>query len=283
MSLAVSVPGSSANLGPGFDVLGMAVGLHVRMGVGDGGEGLSTNHPAHEAFSSAGGVGDVWFESHLPSGRGLGFSGAAIVAGTILGLAVRDNVSADDLNRFIEMNRGEILARSTAIEGHADNVAASLHGGVVAVSDGRVVSVPVGMDARLLFWIPRSTTSTAKSRSRLDAMVDRHDAVFNIGRTVLLIEGLRTGDAELIALGTQDRLHQDVRLEAVPRSRDVRDVLVAQGAIASWLSGSGPTVAALCASDHVERIRSRSMELIGGDDGRMVEVAIDEIGARQAT
>lgn len=284
MSLVVSVPGSSANLGPGFDVLGMAVGLHVRMGVGGHGTPLDENHPARIAYGAAGGTNRPWFDGHLPSGRGLGFSGAAIVAGTIIGLAERNGVDPAELDTFVEANRSDILERATAIEGHPDNVAASLFGGVVAVAENQVIRIPVGLDARLLVWIPTSTTSTAKSRSRLSPTVAREDAVFNLGRVMLLADGLRRGDARLISLGTQDRLHQDARLQDAPLSREIRRVLVSEGAIASWLSGSGPTVAALCATTDVEGVRSRTMARFDAEqDGRLIEVAIDTRGACQAT
>jgi len=279
----VIVPGSSANLGPGFDVLAMALGVHVRMGFGRDEHELSDRHPARVAFSAAGGRGEVWFESSIPSGRGLGFSGAAIVAGTIIGLMSREGVAPTDGNGFIEERRDEILDRAATIEGHPDNVAASLFGGVVAVADRTVVNIPVGFDARLVVWVPASSTSTSKSRGTLGDVVARSDAVFNMGRVLMLAEGLRLGDRRLLALGVQDRLHQETRFEAAPRSRAVRDAFVRNGAVVSWLSGSGPSVAALTTVEESAELVRRMRSMVEENDGRMLDLGIDVGGARQAT
>ncbi|MEY3567478.1 MAG: homoserine kinase [Actinomycetota bacterium] len=277
------VPGSSANLGPGFDVLAMALGAHVRMGFGRDEHELSDRHPARVAFSAAGGRGEVWFESSIPSGRGLGFSGAAIVAGTIIGLMSREGVAPTDGNGFIEERRDEILDRAATIEGHPDNVAASLFGGVVAVADRTVVNIPVGFDARLVVWVPASSTSTSKSRGTLGDVVTRSDAVFNMGRVLMLAEGLRLGDRRLLALGVQDRLHQETRFEAAPRSRAVRDAFVRNGAVVSWLSGSGPSVAALTTVEESAELVRRMRPMVEENDGRVLDLSIDVGGARQAT
>jgi homoserine kinase len=270
-------------LGPGFDVLAMALGVHVRMGFGRDEHELSDRHPARVAFSAAGGRGEVWFESSIPSGRGLGFSGAAIVAGTIIGLMSREGVAPTDGNGFIEERRDEILDRAATIEGHPDNVAASLFGGVVAVADRTVVNIPVGFDARLVVWVPASSTSTSKSRGTLGDVVARSDAVFNMGRVLMLAEGLRLGDRRLLALGVQDRLHQETRFEAAPRSRAVRDAFVRNGAVVSWLSGSGPSVAALTTVEESAELVRRMRSMVEENDGRMLDLGIDVGGARQAT
>lgn len=261
----------------------MALGVHVRMGFGRDEHELSDRHPARVAFSAAGGRGEVWFESSIPSGRGLGFSGAAIVAGTIIGLMSREGVAPTDGNGFIEERRDEILDRAATIEGHPDNVAASLFGGVVAVADRTVVNIPVGFDARLVVWVPASSTSTSKSRGTLGDVVTRSDAVFNMGRVLMLAEGLRLGDRRLLALGVQDRLHQETRFESAPRSRAVRDAFVRNGAVVSWLSGSGPSVAALTTVEESAELVRRMRSMVEENDGRMLDLGIDVGGARQAT
>ncbi|MFM8563776.1 MAG: homoserine kinase [Acidimicrobiia bacterium] len=283
MSLSVVVPGSSANLGPGFDVLGLAVDRTVRMGLGERGEPLTPRHPGAAAFDEVGGVGPVWLESDIASGRGLGFSGASIVAGVVLGLAQRDGIPPPDLDRFISTDSARILDIATRIEGHPDNVGASLHGGVVAVSAGRVVSLSVGFDAALVAWIPRDTTSTARSRAVLPAEFGRDDVVFNLGRLALLIDGLRTGDPESLRLGVEDRLHQDRRLEAVPASRHALEVLTSLATKAVWLSGSGPTVMALCDEASAFAVCEAASGLLDPDAGRLEVMRIDRRGARQAT
>ena len=146
--MIVRVPGSSANLGPGFDALGMALGLEVEMGVGegllastppDGARALGDGHPGLIAFREAGGVGSLWERSSLPMGRGLGFSGAVRVGGALLAEAQRAD---GDIDRVAD-RRNEVMALVARLEGHPDNVAASLYGGVVATAAERVVQIPL--------------------------------------------------------------------------------------------------------------------------------------------
>lgn len=139
----VRVPGSSANLGPGFDGLGMALGLYADVGVvgvddvPERGKVADEHHPATIAFRSAGGNGDVWVRSEIPMGRGLGFSGAVRVGGAVLG--VLQSRHAASLDVAMTQTVIDVTAR---LEGHADNVAASLLGGVVGTNGRRAVKVP---------------------------------------------------------------------------------------------------------------------------------------------
>ncbi len=139
----------------------------------------------------------------------------------------------------------ETLARAAVLEGHEDNVAASLYGGVVAVAGGRAVKVPLGFEPAIVVWVPTAKTSTDESRGRLPSSVTLADASFNIGRTALLVAALAAGDRNALRSATADRLHQDVRLASAPESRRAMAVAVEAGAWCSWLSGSGPTVAAM--------------------------------------
>jgi len=123
----IRVPASSANLGPGFDALGMALSLHLELGFwveGDGHPIAVEGHPAVVAFRAAGGTGPLWVRSPIPMGRGLGFSGAARVAGLVAAHVQRCGPRLD----LGDVGPG-LLALATELEGHADNVAASLHGG----------------------------------------------------------------------------------------------------------------------------------------------------------
>jgi homoserine kinase len=244
--MIVRVPASSANLGPGFDTLGMALSLYLEASITPGslaGEPADAGHPTARAFESAGGRGPIWVRSPIPMGRGLGFSGSARVAGVIAACQQRDGRyerSAHD---------AEVLERSSALEGHADNVAASLFGGVVATADGHTVQLPLGFDPTVVCWVPEATkTSTDESRSKLGSPVAFFDAVFNIGRTALLVAALAAGNTSVLRAATQDRLHQDVRFAAVPRSRVALQHALDAGAWCGWLSGSGPTVATLCSA-----------------------------------
>jgi homoserine kinase len=123
-------------------------------------------------------------------------------------------------------------------------------------------------------WIPSFTTSTEASRGKLPATVDRGDAVFNVGRTALLVAALAAGDVAALRTATEDRLHQDVRLRhAEPSRRAMVDALAA-GAWCSWLSGSGPTVAMFCAHDRAEAVAAGLP-----DDGHTKILRIDHAGA----
>ena len=108
-----------------------------------------------------------------------------------------------------------MLALASELEGHADNVAASLFGGIVATADGRAVRVPLAFDPAIVVWIPSFTTSTDESRTKLGSDVRLDDAVFNIGRVALLVAALAAGDTDALRSATQDRLHQDRRLASV--------------------------------------------------------------------
>lgn len=275
----VVVPASSANLGSGFDVLGMALTLTAEIGLVDGDvpEGAEIargQHPAATAFAKAGGTGHVWVRTSIPSGRGLGFSGAVRVGAIAVALQQRSDgdVLVDQHSAIFDLARAE--------EGHGDNVGASLFGGVVVVADATCVNVPLAVDPDgepvVVVWIPPYKTSTAASRATLPNMVSRSDAVFNMARVGLWVHALATGDLSLLAEATADRLHQDARLAAVPRSREALETMRAAGAHGAWLSGSGPTVACLCAADDAERLSDSLPE------GRRAILRIDRRGARWA-
>ena len=247
MSFVVRVPASTANLGSGFDALGMALTIYAEFGVvGPGGDvpanarTVDLHHPAVVAFRRGGGIGDLWVQSPIPSGRGLGFSGAMRVGGLL--------AAAAQQHQWVEA-APDILALATELEGHADNAAASLLGGVVVAAGGRAVRVPMVLQPAVVVWIPAASTSTDTSRGMLPTTVAFEDAVFNVGRVALLVAAFAAGDVDVLRLATDDRLHQDMRFGSAPHSRAALDAALAAGAWAGWLSGSGPTVAALCHPD----------------------------------
>ncbi len=244
--MIVRVPASTANLGPGFDTLGMALTLWAEIGIVDGpvparARVIDERHPADVAFRRGDGEGDLWVRSSIPVGRGLGFSGAMRVGGLIAAVAQR--VQEPD---GIAAARAAVLEGAVALEGHADNVAASLYGGVVATAAGRVVPVPLALDPVIVAWIPPHATSTHKSRGALGGNVSFSDAVFNVGRTALLVAALAAGDVEALGVATADRLHQDARFASFPPSHAALADGLAAGAWCGWLSGSGPSIALLC-------------------------------------
>ena len=271
----VRTPASSANLGAGFDVLGMALDLYADCGLGQApadAQQLDEHHPGRIAFAALGGSGPMWMRCDIPMARGLGFSGAARVSAAALAavqVGGRDGL-AD--------RSDEILAITTDLEGHGDNVAASLHGGVTAFVQGEYVSVPVGPTmaaANFVAWVPDVTTSTDKSRQALGPTVDRTDAVHNIGRTVQFVMAFVRDDPSLLASGATDRLHQSVRLPGVPGAQQALDAGIEAGAWAGWLSGSGPTVGFMCASEVAESVAAALP-----DGGHTKLLAIDTVGCR---
>lgn len=272
----VRVPASSANLGPGFDTLGMAVTLHAELGTLDAdgppaeAVAVDEHHPAAVAFRRGGGSGGVWLRCPIPMGRGLGFSGAVRVAGLVAAHAQRHGGDPVVLDAAMP----SLLAMASELEGHADNVAASLYGGVVATAGGRAVRVPMSFDPAIVVWVPTTTTSTDESRRRLPQSVALTDVVFNVGRTALLVAALAAGDIAALREATTDRLHQEVRLSASPGSRVALEAALTAGAWAAWLSGSGPTVAAMCAIDEAEGIAAALPA-----DGHTKLLRIDHAGA----
>lgn len=270
----VRVPASSANLGPGFDALGVALDLYAEVGVVDESSDAAAlakrvdeHHPASIAFAAAGGVGALWVRSPIPIGRGLGFSGAMRVGGAAVAVVEQGGRAA------LSERHAELLAISADLEGHADNVAASLYGGVVATDGARAVRVETPLRPDVVVWIPEETTSTTASRISLPTSVPFDDAVFNIGRSALLVAALAAGDVAALSAATQDRLHQERRFASAVTSRAALDAGTAAGAWCGWLSGSGPTVAFFVAGGEGASIAAA---LPTGGHARIV--AIDQQG-----
>jgi homoserine kinase len=256
-SVRVRVPATSANLGPGFDTLGLALGLYdeLDLELTDGGLEVAPygDVPVDErnlvvrslrtAFAATGtqpaGL-RLTYTSRIPHARGLGSSSAAICAGVVAALALR-GVPADD---------PLALELAAEIEGHPDNVAPCLLGGLtIAYYDGaaaRAVRLDPAVELTPVLFVPSVRTSTEASRAALPEVVPHRDAAFSAGRASLLVAALTSRPDQLLA-GTEDRLHQAFRLAAVPSTLRVLRVLRASG-IAAVLSGSGPSLLALCRS-----------------------------------
>ncbi|WP_051062471.1 homoserine kinase [Ilumatobacter nonamiensis] len=250
--VAVRVPASSANLGAGFDVLAMAVGLYADLGTGrapDGAQQLDEDRSGRAAFERLGGTGSIWMRCAIPMARGLGFSGAIRVGAAALAVAQAGGTFEDRAD--------DILAVAAELEGHGDNAAASLLGGVVAYVEGRAVPFVMGPTlaaASFVAWIPDVTTSTNRSRRALGPEIARADAVHNIGRATQLALAFAHDDPALLVGATDDRLHQDVRLPLVPGAADAIRAGVDAGAWCAWLSGSGPTVGMLADSSVADAV-----------------------------
>jgi len=235
----VSAPGSSANLGPGFDVLGLAVACHVRAAdvpLGPDDAPCGPQHIARIAYEMAGGTEPIFFDFELPPSRGLGFSAAARAAGAVLAF----------LQRGVDINEAQSLGFRivTELEGHGDNAAPAVFGGIHVIAGEHQHRLEATLPGKLMLWVPElDTTPTDESRAAMPTMVPRADAVFNLGRLGLLVAALYEQNTELLGLATQDRLHQPERLAAAPETKQAVESALEAGAHAAWLSGSGPTVA----------------------------------------
>jgi homoserine kinase len=245
----VRVPASSANLGPGYDVMAAAVAMHLELEVeeGDGfsfdpgGLDVPRNRDnlvvrAFESLHSADGIG-FRLRAGIPLARGLGSSAAAIVAGLY---------AADHLFE-LALSREELLARATEIEGHPDNAAAAIYGGFVVCGravDGTPVASrfdpPDGLET--IAVIPAEEVSTRLAREAIPAEVPLEDAVANVSAASRLVLGLRSADLDLVARGLEDRIHQPRRRELYPRSMELVDDARELGALGATISGAGPTV-----------------------------------------
>jgi homoserine kinase len=251
----VRVPASSANLGPGFDVLAAALSMHLELEVSEAGEfaviagglevpGDRTNLcvRAFEELHSADGL-RFEIRSDIPLARGLGSSAAAILAGLL---------AADHMYE-LALDRDEIYARAVELEGHPDNVAAALHGGVALCprpqTGGTLLSAvrlepPQGVEPLLV--IPFEPVATAEARSALPDDVSHSAAVANVAAVAQLVLGIERSDLALIERGLADRLHQPPRQSLYPRSLELVDGIGEFGAIGASISGAGPTVLVWC-------------------------------------
>ncbi|HSO97359.1 MAG TPA: homoserine kinase, partial [Solirubrobacteraceae bacterium] len=240
----VRVPASSANLGPGFDVLAAAVALHLEVEVVETGRfAVHTDLPVavdrsnhvvrgFEALHSAEGI-EFRISSKIPLSGGLGSSAAAVVAGLL---------AADHMYEL----DADLIGLASGLEGHPDNVAAALHGGFVICAGGQVhrFEAPLGLEAVLV--VPHEPVATAWARAALPAQVPLGDAAANVASAATLVLGLARGDFELIGAGLEDRLHQPYRASLYPRSAELLDEVRRLGALGATISGAGPTVLVWC-------------------------------------
>jgi homoserine kinase len=253
-SVRVRVPASSANLGPGFDSFAAALALFLELEVSAAEDFvLESDLPlprdrtnlvvrAFELLRPASGL-RFRVNSQIPLSGGLGSSAAAIVAGLIAAVELGGDREAD------------LLALATGLEGHPDNVAAALHGGVVIYADGEVHRLTAPPELDLLVVVAEDGVSTAQARAALPTQVPRADAVFNTAHGALLMLGLQTGDLELVARGLHDRLHEPYRAPLYPRSAEVARSAATLGALGATISGSGPSVLVWCSHAETERVR----------------------------
>lgn len=266
MKVRVRVPATTANLGPGFDVMGLALDLwnetiwaptsdgqiHVTIS-GEGEEILptdATNLIVAAALSlyNRAGVPCGGFKVHcinrIPLGSGLGSSSAALLSGLLGANALLGE----------PFSREEILKIAIETEGHPDNVAPAMLGGLVVsiLHNERVVSIKLPARAkrapiRATVVLPDLDFPTEYARSILPQLVNRQDAIYNISRSILVVEALRTGDLEMLGKAMDDRLHQPYRLPLIPGAFAAMEAARRAGAAAVALSGAGPSLIAFSA------------------------------------
>lgn len=299
----VRIPATSANLGPGFDSIGMAVDLWSEVTVersdtfeimceGDGADDLPLDDSnlvcfgVAAAFKHAGKdlpVLKYHLVNRIPYARGLGSSSAAIVGGLVAGLVLAGH-------QVKAWGAEEILNMAANIEGHPDNVAPALYGGIQLgiYTDSRWmtsrVNLPPGLQC--VCFIPETIGKTSTARGVLKETVTRADAVFNIGRVAWLINALSTNNIGQLRHGVEDALHQPQRAAAVyPHLTPIIHAALQAGASAAYLSGAGPTVMALtsgasgdiftqCSQERVDRIVAEAMLAAAHRQGVRGEVFI---------
>jgi len=300
MKVSVKVPATTANLGPGFDALGLALTLWNETAFeaveafslrieGEGAESLVADHEnlivraARRAYETAGtqmpplGIRCI---NRIPLGAGLGSSAAAIVTGLLGANALLGEPLSSE----------EILNLAVDMEGHPDNVAPALLGGLVVstMDEGRVIAHRIVVGATGLpplsvtVVVPDFDFPTRKARAALPEQVPLKDAVHNISRAVLVAEALRTGDLELLGRAMDDALHQPYRLPLIPGAREAMEAAKRAGAAAAALSGAGPGLVAFSAKPEpgigasmrrafeAAGLRARSFELEVSQNGAEV-------------
>ena len=265
--ISVRVPATSANLGPAYDAVGLALSLSMRVNLdrapypsvevrGTGVE-LIPRGPEHPAYRAARFVAELFGESDahfrlvqenaIPPTRGLGGSAAALVGGA---------VAANDLFGG-QIAAPDLLNIVCELDGHPDNAAPALLGGLVigTLTPEGVSAVRLEpKDLKVVVAVPDFAVSTTAARRALPERVPHRDAAFNVGRSGLLLGALATGEYELLRVAMQDRLHQPYRSHLVPGLEDVIEAALANGAYGACLSGSGPAILAFAPEVRAPRI-----------------------------
>ena len=268
MRFSVRAPASSANLGPGFDALGLALDLWNTIEIESGGDGITVTYAGTGATGMSGQEDyslramRLLAEEHgrvlppfrltatieVPVARGLGSSAAAIVAGM---------VAADRLLE-LELSDDDIFRASARMEGHGDNVGAAIYGGAILSPPGLGRAIKLGDVAELgliaVVFIPEEHGATWVARAELPQHVTLADATFNVGAAAGIVAGLLTGDLASVAAGMHDRLHEPPRSRLYPHLMPMAAAARGAAAIGACLSGAGPAVLALSSRNQCDAV-----------------------------
>lgn len=291
MKVRVKVPATSANLGPGFDVAGLALTLYNTFTFELVDEGLhiegcpeqfcNESNMTYQAFKQAAHHCGLEFKGlriecsgDVPYTRGLGSSSTCIVAGIVGAFAFLDK----------GQDRQEILELATQIEGHPDNVAPAIFGGltvsVMEEDNVLTLNIPVKHEYRFVALIPPFTLSTEQSRKVLPQTLPRQDAIKNVSHLALMVASLINGYDEGLKLGFKDRLHQPYRGDLIKGYHEIMDVLEKDEKILGcYLSGAGPTLMAVIKEEDkmgVVRLKEELGDLL--NDWQVVKLELDQRG-----
>ena len=258
-NITITVPATTGNVGPGFDTLGMAVGIFNTVKVSFNSKNLRIKNNGVDkekyqgialkdnliiegikSISPEFNINQLSIESNnmIPLGGGLGSSAAALCTGLLIGNYIqRENCSIDQLNQ-----------KAIELEGHPDNTTPCFFGGltisIYEKQSKKWVSqkIEIPKDLNILVYVPNFSSNTNKSRKNLPNSIPRKDAIYNIGRAGLLINCFINNNFEMLKLATQDSLHQETRLKEFPEIKSIMQAALSGGALGSILSGSGPSI-----------------------------------------
>lgn len=286
----IKVPATSANLGPGFDTLGLALNLYHEIAVAPSETGESVVRWQHQEQSLLDGENLVVegmytvFKKYgadpvpfqldmrscdIPVSRGLGSSAAAYVSGVVAGLYL--------LN--LPIDRETVLKIASDLEGHPDNVAPAIYGGVVAsCMTGREIlfqPIPLGRPLQFIALVPDCKLSTQAARSVLPDVYPKADVMFTLARLSILISSLQNGEFEHLRVGTEDMLHQPHRLGLMPDAELLRQLSQSHLVYGGFVSGAGSTYMLMCSPERLAEAMALASDVLGGGGAEWRVKALD--------
>ena len=288
--VTIRVPATTANIGPGFDAFGCALGLYTDVTFEETEYGLEITGcdeaytgPDNLAYTSYCAVLNtmseevrgvkIHIDAHIPICRGLGSSAALLVAGAMGANVLRGN----------KLSTQGLLNITNAMEGHPDNLAPAFYGGLTAsmVDNGLPVTVsfPLHPDWEFLALVPDFNLATSKARSVLPSQLDRADAIYNISHGALVLKALELGDEKLLRTAMQDRIHQPYRKSLI-QDYDQIEALVRTTGAAFCLSGAGPTLLCITQDEKLEEKLAKKLDSITEANWQMLPLHVEFQGAR---